>query len=74
MIFQITRHKDDGVPEVGIPPIDLYGWRLEKASGEVVCQSARSWDSERETRSAISAAKKSLAGAGRCKVVSPNAC
>lgn len=68
MTFQITKRDwyDNGAPTV-----PRYSWKLVKADGDVICESRHSFASEAECRSHIASAKKSMAGAGRCKVVSP---
>lgn len=47
-----------------------WKWALVQASGKVICEcSASGFSSEAEARSDIAAAKKSMKGAWRCKVV-----
>lgn len=65
MHFQIHQH----ATPAGAP--HAFYWVLEKKEGNV-CQSAGSFDTEKQTRSDIAAAKKSMKGAGRCKVLSPD--
>lgn len=55
---------------------EFWKWTLEKADGSVVAQSRGDsilgeFSTEKEARSDIAAAKKSMKGAGRCRVVSP---
>jgi hypothetical protein len=47
----------------------VWSWELVQASGKVICRSAGTFDTEPEARSDIAAAKKSMKGAWRCKVV-----
>lgn len=62
----------DEIKGVEIKPTRLYEWRLEKVD-EVVCRGPRLFASEKEARSQIAQAKKSMKGAGRCKVVTVDA-
>ena len=70
MHFQITRYADVGVPGAGIPGVEFYGWVLVKSDGPV-CRSARNLTTEKEARSDIAQAKKTMKGAMRAKVLSP---
>lgn len=66
MHFQITEY-----PHVGVlDGKSSFMWSLEKADGPVAV-SPSEFDTEKEARSQIAAAKKSMRAAGRCKVLSP---
>jgi hypothetical protein len=69
MHFQI-RETRAAVPWKGTI-VTKYNWTLEKKEG-VVCKSATFFDSEKEARSDIAAAKRSMRAAGRCRVQSPD--
>lgn len=56
-----------------VPEHDEFTWTLENVKGEVVCAGPHWFASEREARSQIARAKKTMAGAGRFKVKSPEA-
>jgi hypothetical protein len=71
MHIQINHYADSGEPEAGIPAIEVWGWSLVKADGTVICRGPTSFSSEKEARSQIAEAKKSMKGASRCKVLSP---
>ena len=65
MHFQIHQHATGA----GAPP--AFYWVLEKKEG-ALCQSSESFDSIPATRSAIAAAKKTMAGVQRTKVLNPD--
>lgn len=69
MHFQINRHM--GLTAAPPHEKELFSWTLMKTDGECVAMAAKVFDSEREARSDIAAAKKSMRAAGRCKVFSP---
>lgn len=73
MQFNISRYTDEDIAndqgDVLIKGIDVWSWALVKADDEVICRSPGTFDSEREARSHIAQAKKSMKGAMRCKVV-----
>ena len=52
-------------------PVETFEWALVKTDGTVICQGPHDFASEKECRSQIAEAKKSMKGASRCKVVSP---
>ena len=70
MHFQITKHTESGYGVIG--DAVWFDWRLEKKDG-AVAKSPRTFDTEKAARSQIAEAKKSMKGAGRCKVVSHDA-
>lgn len=49
--------------------VDVWTWRLVLKGGEVICRSPSAFMSEPEARSQLAAAKTSMRGAGRCKVI-----
>lgn len=65
MVFNI--HRQLRVPNDRT--LDKFSWTLDRADGSVVCAGGREFDSEKEARSDIAQAKKSMKGATRCKVV-----
>jgi hypothetical protein len=75
MHFQVRLYEDDDVVddrgEVVIPGVRYFDWQLERADSSVVCRSADQFLSEREARSDIAQVKRTMAGAGRYKVRSP---
>lgn len=66
MHIQIVEH-----PRSGALAPSIFTWDLVKADGEIVVRGPRSFLDEAEARSQIAAAKKSMKGAGRCRVLSP---
>lgn len=68
MHFQIRKKNILG--DTGGVIATRFVWALEKKEGQV-CQSGRSFDSEREARSDIAQAKKSFRATSRSKVFSP---
>lgn len=69
MHFQIHKHRSPNAAPP-LPNSAYYTWTLEKKEG-AVCQSAEHYASIPEARSAIAAAKKTMAGVQRTKVVNP---
>lgn len=69
MVFNVRHLRDDGVPEAGIEPMDTWDWQLVLADGEVVCRSGKLFATEKEARSHVAQAKKTMKGAMRSKVV-----
>jgi hypothetical protein len=56
----------------GVAPASGYNWELVNARDEVICRGPEDgFDTEREARSQIAQAKRTMAGAGRYKVRSP---
>ena len=68
MHFQI--HKRTGLQAKLPHEIEFFTWSLEKADGPV-CQSAVTFETEKEARSNIAQAKKSFRATSRSKVFSP---
>jgi hypothetical protein len=70
MIFQITvTHIPDAEYPIPTPARDEWEWALVKADGEVITRGPRVFALEKEARSQIAQAKRSMKGAMRCKVV-----
>lgn len=65
MIFKL--HKDNSPPSM--TDYEAWTWLLERADGSVVCHGPQAFGSEKEARSNIAQAKRSMKGAMRCKVV-----
>lgn len=59
-----------GVAPIPLPTAEFH-WALVKTDGEVVVRGPHGFPTEKECRSQIAEAKKSMKGASRCKVVSP---
>jgi hypothetical protein len=74
MIFEINKFQlmPDGSPDA-TGKTHSFQWTLLKASGEAVARGPRVFYDEKECRSQIAEAKKSMKGAMRCKVVTLDA-
>lgn len=68
MIFTIRHLTDDGEPDLQIPPMNCYDWKLCKGSatniGDCIAKSPLCYDTESEARSSI-AEVRGLGGALR---------
>jgi uncharacterized protein YegP (UPF0339 family) len=76
MIFElsVTRCVCHGcVAGVNLNRPEAWSWELKSTAGEVIARSpVGMFTSEAEARSHVASAKKSMKGAWRCKVVSPD--
>jgi hypothetical protein len=66
--FQV-KHAPQTVASIDAGEGPFWMWQLVKKEDGVVCASGRTFTTEKEARSNIAAAKKTMRGAGRSKVV-----
>jgi len=71
MHFQIEHYADAGDPEVQVAPVSWFTWKLVDVEDNVLLRAPRTFDTEKEARSQIAAAKRTMRAASCFKVVSP---
>ena len=78
MQFEITKnHVLEEIRDVFghdiVPEHDEFTWALVKTDGTVLCRGPHDFADEKQARSQIAEAKKSMKGAMRCRVVTLDA-